>query len=239
MISKLLKIISEVNVEFNDKPSIQSGNYCYLIAGIELLFSVKDFVRLIYSDLFTEKNQTQEIRELKEAEKKYSQENISLACSRLRNYYETKDPLLYAGIQEIFYKSLYTTPVTHEQDDPNLVFLFFEKSFLFMLLFSRFQYITLGEQPEFPRKAPYSIYTLLNNINGLTINQMLSKVNVNGVFGAIAYHGAHYEVFALSKKNIKPMNTDFMGNLVWKTFTIICKSYNHKCDLRISEIIRN
>ena len=239
MIKSLLKIISEVKVEFNEKPSTQTGNYCYLIAGIELLFSVKDFIRFIYSDLFLSENPNSEIVELKKIDKKYSQENIGPLCEKLRLYYETKNPMMYSAIQEIFYKSLYTTPLSREQDDPNLVFLFFEKSFLFTLLFSKFQYITLGEDPSILRKGPYSIYTLLNNKDKLTINQMLDKFNVNGVFGAIAYHGAHYEIFTIGKKKIKPMNTNFMGNLLWQTFTIICKSYNHKCELRVLEIISN
>ncbi len=257
MIAKLLNILSEIKVETNEKPSIQVGNYCYLIAGIELLFSVKDFVRFMYfssntsDSLFSQsekrgtqsaKEGVQEMEELKMIEKKYSTENIAPLCDILIKYYETKNPAYYSPLQEIFYKSLYETPVEKNQDDPNLVFLFFEKSFLYTLLFSKFQYLSFFSRREkkethsAKEKGPYSIYTFLNN-PGLTIAETLEKCNINGVFGAIAYCPGHYEVFRYCKKKIIPMNTDIMGGSKWYTFSVICKSYDHNCKLRVLKII--
>jgi hypothetical protein len=142
------------------------------------------------------------------------------------------------------------------QDDPNIVFLFFEKSFLYTLLFSKFQYISFSHSfsPSFSlcekeksekedikereKKGPYSIYTFLKN-PGLTITEMLERCNKNGIFGAIAYCPGHYEVFKYNKKKIIAMNTDFMGSSKWYTFSIICKSHDHNCNLRILKIIAN
>lgn len=267
MIASLLKILSKIEIKENDKPSTQTGNYCYLIAGMELLFSVKDFVRFMYfsSSSFSpsfshfspqsgekkkekSKNEEENVH-LKNIEKKYSLENIGPLCDLLIKYYETKNPAFYSPLQEIFYKSLYETPVEKNQDDPNLVFLFFEKSFLYTLLFSKFQYLPFSFSQnkkeedsnsflQSKKEGPYSIYTFLKN-PGLTITEMLERCNKNGIFGAIAYCPGHYEVFKYNKKKIIAMNTDFMGSSKWYTFSIICKSHDHNCNLRVLKIIAN
>ena len=227
MIKNILNdIVNTVIPENTYKPSIQIGNFCFLIAGIELLLSCKYFVHFIY---FYPQNANKYI----ELEKNAKSINISEICILCQNYYVKNSDLniLYNKIQNIMLTEL--GEESRGQEDMNIVFLYFEKNILYFILFTKFQYVTFnrGQEPSqidiYSKKALYSIYTLINNFAHLTCVETLNKLKeYDFICGVVFLISNHYEVYAFKQKKIYVMNTNYLLDFTWKTLTIFCESYN-------------
>ena len=220
-----------------NRPSVQIGNFCFLIAGIELLLSCELFVKFIY--FYKNKNVI-----FAELEAKTKSLDLTDICKLCQLYYEKNTDLntLYNIIQKLLLEEL--GEKQPGQEDINVIFLYFEKNILYFLLFSQFQYVTCktGENPveidNYGKKSVYSIYTLINNTHNKPSIDSISKLcEDETVTGAIILNGNHYEIYKLDNKKIIAKNTNYLLNSPWKTLTFICQSYISKCDLRILKLL--
>ncbi len=229
MIKKLLNELSQTKVPDNPgKPSVQIGNFCFLIAATELLLSCPDFVKFIYFYISPRKEPYTQY------ENQLNSIDLTNICKLYILYYEKNTDLgvLYNAIQTLVLKEL--GEKERGQEDINVVFLYFEKNILYTLLFSRFQYVT-NHDDTYSRKGPYSIYTFINNSSACLSLDSINAIQ-DSVYGVIILVGNHYEIYCCQNKKIIAMNTSSLLTLPWKTLTFLCQSYLDDCGLTVLKL---
>jgi len=209
---KLLKKLEEYknqNLLDNILPSRQIGNFCYLIAGLELLLSCNKFIQFInYS-----------------AEKK---DIFALEVIKYINAKRTRDynnlAMQMHNIEQIVFES-FDQNESGIQEDSNIIFMYMEKNKEYSLIFDGFYYCF--RNTELNTDKFYSIMTFIEN-PGLTCTQTLNRINIFGVYGVAYIIGNHYEVFQRimrdNKTRFVPKNTHGLLPYKWKMLYIMCLS---------------
>ena len=219
MIRMLLKDIerdvSDLEVK-NLRPSQQVNNYCYLIAGIELLLSCPYFLFFILYYIHLDK-----LKYILEITRR--QEDITPMCLSLAHYVETKNANEYAAMEHILMNSFDVRERGH-QEDSNILFLYFSKSYLFRLLFS-WHYGSLTTKILV---APFSIHLILPKEvpeRFRTVEEVMRTLMISDIpelYAITVLCGNHYEVY--QGKKMLPKNTRYLRG-PWRQLTIFARSY--------------
>lgn len=204
---KLLKLLLEEKIEYNRNNSHQVGNYCYLIAGIEMLLGCKLFLQ--YLSVF---------------------KNFNNLLMLLYKYNEKKDFILLSAIEDYIINDFYykgDRPRKGLQEDVNVLFICLQKVKFFKTLFSEFKYINMREPYiETAKLPPISIYAIIN-LN-CTNGEIINKLKVPYIYSIAYRSGNHYEVMHNTDMGYVPKNTDWMRNSKCDILYVICLSFYNK-----------
>jgi hypothetical protein len=203
MINIILDKIKKEDIVLNELRSKQIGNYCYLIAGMELLFANKTFLKFCKYYIKNSKVDTFD---------------ISKFCNLLLIYYKSRNYNFYKTIENIIFTEL-DIKNFGEPEDANVIFLYLQKSRIYCLFFSEFKLI----EEEFVQelKSPYAIYCFLPNFfkdhkNTKTLIPYLKSLKI---YGFIVHAAGHFEIY--TKNDYK--NTNYLNNHEWTLVYIFCK----------------
>jgi len=218
----MIKILKTYKVPDLLRPVPQVGNYCYLIAGMEMLLSCDLFIQLIYfyQDLDKYPQYAKiEHENPRGPEDLCPSENISLLYSLTLKYIENNPPDYYQHIEDFVLRSLDITS-RGNAEDLNVIFLCFCKSKLFSAIISfRYGYEYLNTQISI-------IAVECENV----IQIVLNKLKIRGVYSVAANASGHYEIYQQTVLNgeisFYAKNTKYLvnqkANIVYIMFDTKC-----------------
>ncbi len=203
------------------KLATQVGNYCYLIAGTEMLLSCPVFAKFLFfytarnSEVFPEHGA-----------------DITKICQVMQFYLKspTKDHefMYYRTMEYIIFRDM-NIDNAGGAEDVNIVFLYFQRSRLYLSLFSAFEYI-INDQPREPIiKTDHAIYVFYQP--GIVVNE-LSALAVRGVYAVIIDFNQHYEIFratitannnANNTIELRAINTNTAMPCVPRSIIVFCE----------------
>lgn len=160
------------------RPAPQVGNYCYLIAGLEMLVSCKTFLRLVAFQ--TERDKWRDLSRYESSSKQNADE-----LWKLMPRYISDPTSCYEAMDEAIRKSLGIVSRA-DKEDINVVFLAFSKSYYFNKLFSYGTWMNTNK--------PFTIN--FERYNGqLTTRQILEVLKTSDIYSFAVFADEHWEVF--------------------------------------------
>lgn len=196
----------------NQKPSVQMGNYCFLIAGVEMLLSCRTFVRFIF--------------EYAKNPPPSDTVNLCPICLAMIRYMDKENLLsLYREIEKIVFDSLNIKDFG-QMEDMNVIFLHFQKSKVYCGFFAPFVYV-LNLKCKLPLTDKRGIYM----IRQFSPVPLVKACNKEGVFSFAIRAGNHYEIYQRYKKENSNMifvakNTNYLLNSRWDILCVMCIDIN-------------
>lgn len=176
--------------------AVQIGNYCYLIAGIEMLLSCELFVKYIY---FTANKQVVISKKIIEYIERPNNDNIKK---------------IYSDLEDIILSSFDIVQRGHSEDI-NLVFLYFEKDPLYIELFSQSQYsINLNRQVSF------NVIIIIDSPKNI-----ITDINIfckAGIHAVAINNNNHYEIFCNDGPAMRAVNTNILLPCQPRSIIIFC-----------------
>jgi hypothetical protein len=196
----------KVNKYSNQTPSTQTGNYCWLIAGVETLLSCGFFVKFVHY-------YHAGLRDT---------ENLLPMCILMREYLKKNSVWnLYGRIERILFDS-FDIGDFGEAEDMNVVFLYFEKSAVYKQFFGPYTYV-VNDLPVVEQKYKVYAFRKYSAVN------LKTACDQKGVFAYAIKGGGHYEVFQRyvdgeGKTFFGAKNTNWLGGRPWDILVVFCVS---------------
>lgn len=168
------------------KKALQIGNYCYLIAATEMLLSASMFVQFIFWYIQRDPLKWPERRG-----------DVGAACKIIGRYIQgataTREQCAeyYMALENVVLEAL-GVPGRGEMEDVNVVFLYFQRSYLYLALFSAMECIPRGAQPQSIPRAMHAVYIFHEHGRRLVD---LSAFDTAGVMAIVIHDRAHYEIY--------------------------------------------
>jgi hypothetical protein len=222
MLAQIEKI--KVDTTPNQKPSVQVGNYCWLIAGAEMLLSCKFFVKFIY--FYTPQMGAED------------SENIYPMCFLLREYGQKNNvQRLYGPMEKIIFDSLDIKDF-HQAEDMNVIFLYMSKSKIYGQFFSEFTYV--GREPIVFEKK-YTVLAFPASVSLASRSQRVASIGIDasspidvsiemgvpGLYSFAIKSGGHWEIYqryldSAGKSFFMPKNTNYLLGQKWEILVVFC-----------------
>lgn len=198
MIKKIYEVVNNTRAPAHTRPAVQIGNYCYIIAAVEMLLSCPLFVKFIF--FYTDRDMAIVDRV-----------NISPLCKIIQNYVRRVSNVdlrnFYSEIENIVLLE-FDIKNRGESEDMNVVFLYFERSILYLALFSQAEYVI--EQTIDNRPRTFNAIFMIRTTATKLFN--IESYNYSGVYAVAIHARDHYEIFRRVQVNDKhhfvAMNTN-------------------------------